>query len=283
MGWGVVGGFVGRAWHRRGMGVELVADCERCAGLCCVALPFATTADFAIDKPAGVACPNLSVDFSCRIHDRLRPEGFPGCIAYDCSGAGQRVTQVVFAGRTWRSDPAIAESMFAAFRVVRPVHELLALLQEAAALAAGSPLLADVEAVVVELERATDASPEDLVRLDVDELRARTAAVLRPVSARARAGASAAAVDLGGADLVGADLRGRDLRGADLRGAILVGADLRQVDLGPASLLGADLRGADLSGADLTEALFLTRSQLVSARGDARTRLPRRLAAPDHW
>ena len=265
------------------MGVELVADCERCAGLCCVALPFAATADFAIDKPAGVPCPNLAVDFSCRIHDRLRPEGFPGCIAYDCTGAGQRVTQVVFGGRTWRSDPAIAESMFAVFRAVRSVHELLALLEEAAVLAAGSPLVADVEALAIELEQATDASPEDLARLDVDGLRARTAAVLRPVSGRARAGASAAAVDLGGADLVGADLRRRDLCGADLRGAILVGADLREVDLGPASLLGADLRGVDVSGADLSSVVFLTRSQLASARGDARTRLPSRLRAPDHW
>ena len=113
------------------MALDLVADCGRCAGLCCVALPFAATADFAIDKAAGVPCPNLADDFSCRIHDRLRPEGFPGCIAYDCSGAGQRVTQVVFDGRTWRSDPTIAESMFATFRVVRPVHELLVLLQEA--------------------------------------------------------------------------------------------------------------------------------------------------------
>jgi hypothetical protein len=29
----------------------LRADCGSCAGLCCVALPFARTADFAIDKP----------------------------------------------------------------------------------------------------------------------------------------------------------------------------------------------------------------------------------------
>ena len=31
----------------------LHADCARCAALCCVLPPFAASADFAIDKPAG--------------------------------------------------------------------------------------------------------------------------------------------------------------------------------------------------------------------------------------
>lgn len=29
---------------------EVRADCSRCFGLCCVALPFARSADFAVDK-----------------------------------------------------------------------------------------------------------------------------------------------------------------------------------------------------------------------------------------
>ena len=37
---------------------RLRADCARCAGLCCVAPAFAASADFAIDKPAGHACPH---------------------------------------------------------------------------------------------------------------------------------------------------------------------------------------------------------------------------------
>ena len=248
-----------------------------------MALPFAATVDFALDKPAGVPCPNLGDDFTCRIHDRLRPAGFSGCITYDCFGAGQRVTQDSFGGRTWRSDPTIAEPMFAAFRVLRPVHELLTYLREATALAAGSRGEAEVVALIEHMERVTAGGPEELAGIDLDQLRARTAEVLRPVSSRARAGASAADVDLGGADLFGADLRRRDLCGADLRGAVLVGADLRSVDLGPASLLGADLRGADLRGADLRRVLFLTQSQAQSARGDAATQLPAVRTRPAHW
>ncbi len=50
---------------------DLRADCERCFGLCCVAPAFSASADFAIDKPAGQACPNLQAAFRCGIHQRL--------------------------------------------------------------------------------------------------------------------------------------------------------------------------------------------------------------------
>ena len=68
---------------------ELQADCARCFGLCCVALPFAASADFAVDKAAGSPCRNLRTDFGCGIHAELRQRGFNGCTVYDCFGAGQ--------------------------------------------------------------------------------------------------------------------------------------------------------------------------------------------------
>ena len=64
---------------------RLRADCSRCAGLCCVAPAFAASADFAIDKPAGHACPNLRNDARCGIHAGFtgrgprRPETSSGC------------------------------------------------------------------------------------------------------------------------------------------------------------------------------------------------------------
>ncbi|OOL30052.1 pentapeptide repeat-containing protein, partial [Rhodococcus rhodochrous] len=65
--------------------------------------------------------------------------------------------------------------------------------------------------------------------------------------------------------------------------ALLVAADLREADLRRADLIGADLRDADLRGADLTGSLFLVQSQVDSARGDARTRLPATVARPTRW
>src|SRR2546421_13112310 len=87
---------------------DLKPDCERCCGLCCVAPAFAVSPEFAIDKGPGEPCPNLTKDFRCGIHDRLRVEGFRGCVAYDCFGAGQKVTQVTFNGRHWRGSPGTA-------------------------------------------------------------------------------------------------------------------------------------------------------------------------------
>src|SRR4051794_15821152 len=110
---------------------HLRADCSRCAGLCCVAPAFAASADFAIDKPAGCACPNLQDDFRCGIHPQLRGRGFPGCTVFDCFGAGQPLTQVAFGGRSWREAPELAASESAVCPVLGQLHEMLCSLSEA--------------------------------------------------------------------------------------------------------------------------------------------------------
>jgi len=261
--------------------LELHADCSRCFALCCVAPAFSRSADFAIDKAAGVPCPNLRADDRCAIHARLRERGFAGCVAYDCFGAGQKLSQATFGGRDWRREPGIAEPMFATLPVLRQLHELLWYLAEALALAAAAGLRDGLRGALAEVEAAAGGDPAALLRLDVPALRGRVDVLLREASRRARARLRGA--DRTRADLAGADLRRVDLRGASLRGALLIGADLRGADLRLVDLIGADLRGADLSGADLAESLFVTRSQVDAALGDAATRLPDALRAPAHW
>ncbi len=273
--------------------VELRADCARCAGLCCVALTFARSADFAIDKPAGEACPHLAPGFGCTIHARLRDEGMPGCVAYDCFGAGQHLTQVTFAGVDWRSSPGTAGAMFDAFAIMRQLHELLWYLDEALRLAPARPLHPELRAIRDGIETLTELPAESLMVVDVTATREETGALLGRASDLARAGAVSRAgpdvrkrrgpIDRRGADLAGADLRGADLRGVNLRGAVLIGADLRRADLRLVDLAGADLRGADVSQADLRESLFLTGSQLESMRGDLVTRLSPTRIRPAHW
>jgi Pentapeptide repeats (8 copies) len=263
---------------------SLRADCGRCVGLCCVAPAFSASADFAIDKAAGQPCPNLQPDFGCGIHARLRQRGFPGCAAYDCLGAGQKVAQVTFGGQDWRRTPGIAAQMFRVFTIMRQLHELLWYLGEALALPAARPLRTELSDALEETERLTRGSPAALEALELTGYRRDVAALLRRASELARAGpGSPGGADLAAADLVGKDLTDADLRNASLRGAVLVGADLRGADLGGADLTGADLRGADLRGADLTGSIFLTQSQVEAARGDAGTRLPPPLTSPAHW
>ncbi|MEV0579507.1 pentapeptide repeat-containing protein [Streptomyces sp. NPDC050392] len=262
----------------------LRADCGNCFGLCCVALTLTRSADFAVNKAAGTPCGNLQDDFRCGIHTRLRTEGFAGCTVYDCFGAGQKVSQEIFGGRDWRTEPESARQMFEVFPVVRQLHELLRYLTEAASMAPARPLHAEIRRTLEATDRLTRLDADAFADLDVAAHRDEVAALLARTSELVRATAPRKKKrDHRGADLIGARLKGADLRGADLRGAYLIAADLAGADLRLADLIGADFRDADLSGADLTGALFLTQAQVNAARGNGATRLSPALDRPAHW
>ncbi|MEV7774716.1 pentapeptide repeat-containing protein [Kitasatospora sp. NPDC086791] len=260
----------------------LRADCGSCFGLCCVALPFAAGSDFAVNKAAGTPCRNLRTDFGCGIHARLRDSGFQGCTVYDCFGAGQRVSQVTFGGRSWREEPDSAGPMFEVFPIVRQLHELLRYLTEALTFEPARAVHAELRQALAETDRLAGGTPEEILAIDVPAHRQRVSELLLRASELVRAAVPRRREHRGG-DLFGARLRGADLRGANLRGALLVAADLSGADLRLADLIGADLRDTDLSGADLGTALYLTQAQLHAARGDAATRLPAGLTRPAHW
>lgn len=106
---------------------DLTSDCSRCAALCCVALDIDKGPMFALSKPAGAPCPNLS-GHRCTIHEHLETRGFRGCVAYDCAGAGQRITQSRFNGESWRDAPEILAAMIRDFGNLRPLHERMTIL-----------------------------------------------------------------------------------------------------------------------------------------------------------
>ena len=230
---------------------------------------------FAFAKDAGEPCRNLDASYGCSIHASLRQAGMGGCTSYECFGAGQHVTQVVYEGATWRGSADGGAEMFSVFAVVQRLHEMLVLLDQASALAPG----ADLVRLGEEVSAATHGRPEDILDTDLDELAGLVGEALRGVSRAVRGDGPTYA----GHDLMGQDLRATDLGSADLRGALLIAADLRDAVLDRTDLLGADLRDTDLSGADLSTTLFLTQPQLNSARGSAATRLPAHLRRPVGW
>jgi uncharacterized protein YjbI with pentapeptide repeats len=271
---------------------QLKADCDRCIGLCCVAPTFLASADFAISKPAGQACPNLGADHRCTIHSELRQSGFRGCTVFDCFGAGQQITQVTFKGNHWRDGKAVATEMFAVFEVMRQLYESLWYLTEARTLlgtdrpAAPEPatgLIDRVNDARQRVEQLTECGTNDLRALEPVAFRREIGALLGQVSEFVRGPDATSANDHRNADLIEAKFRGADLRAANLRGAYLIGADLRNADLRMADLLGADLRATDLGNADLSTAIFVTQPQIEAAHGDNRTRIPPILARPNHW
>lgn len=270
---------------------NLRADCENCFGLCCVALYFSSSEGFPIDKDVGQPCVNLQPDFRCCVYKDLRELGLKGCTAFDCFGAGQKVSQVNFGGYDWRKFPQSAKKMFEVFQIIRQLHELLWYLTEAMTLHPDHLIHGALSSMLDKTERITYLSPDVLMELDVAVHRADVNTLLQKTSEYVRAVARSVQKTplrrlktLGGkVDLIGADLKRTDLRGENLRGAYLIAADLRGVNLSGADLIGADLRDADLREADLTNSIFLTQAQINTAIGDTSTKLPSSLTRPTHW
>jgi hypothetical protein len=155
----------------------LRADCSACVGLCCVIPPFDALQGFGFDKAAETPCRHLCGDHRCGIHERLLPEGFSGCVAFDCLGAGQRLTALArerFGSADWRERPEVARWLFAAYPGVRQLQEGLATLRLAAGLP-GAP--AHFASLADELEAGAAAWP-GLDPAAIDAWRARVAEAL---------------------------------------------------------------------------------------------------------
>lgn len=261
---------------------SLRPDCAGCAALCCVALSFGASSEFAADKAPGVACPNLREGLDCGIHEELRASGYRGCALFDCFGAGQLVTARTCAGVRWQEGGAGAARLFAVFDVMRRLKELLWYLADAAD--AAGPLSGAIGEMRQAVQALVGEDAAHLERLDVLALQERVYELLAAASgARRHELSSCSGLALAGADLRNADFTRTNLRGADLRYAQLAPAVLAGADLEGADLLGADLRDADVRGARLAGSLYLTQSQVESADGDDATTLPAAIRRPAHW
>jgi hypothetical protein len=157
---------------------DMTSDCGNCAALCCIALAFDAGDDFAIDKPAGLPCPNLDGRLGCSLYNRLEQEGFPGCVRYECRGAGQRVTQEVFDGATWATTPDITQPMLDAFATMRKIHDGIELLLVAERLDLPESYEAEREALLEIYARDGDWSEADLAAFTASDAPSRLAAFL---------------------------------------------------------------------------------------------------------
>ncbi len=270
---------------------ELRVDCEKCFGLCCVALYFSASEGFPVNKDAGKPCINLQSDFTCSIHESLTNKGLKGCTAYDCFGAGQKVAQVTYNGHDWRQAPESAKQMFEAFLIMRQLHEMIWYLTQAFILQTDQGIREDISSLLDSTERLTLLDVDSLLALDVTIHRTKVNILLKNTSEWVRAKMhSKKNTSLKNRnsnsqrlDYFGADLRKINLKGADLRGACLIAANLRGVDLSGADLIGADLRDADIRDADLRGSIFLTQAQLNTTKGNSHTKLPVMLVRPTYW
>lgn len=270
---------------------ELRVNCEKCFGLCCVALYFSASEGFPTNKDVGKPCINLQPDFTCSVHKNLRKKGLKGCTAYDCFGAGQKVSQVTYGGHDWQQVPESAKQMFEVFLIMRQLHEMLWYLTQAFILQTDQGIKDKIILLLDNTERLTLLDVNSLLALNVTSHRTKVNILLKNTSKFVRTKSHSEKntpsrnqnANSQRLDYFGADLRKTNLRCADLRGACLIAANLRGVDLSGADLIGADLRDADLSGANLMNSIFLTQSQINTAKGDSNTKLPFMLIRPTYW
>lgn len=267
----------------------LQADCEQCFGLCCVALPYAKSADFPIDKESGVPCSHLQTDYRCDIHSNLRGKQFKGCTVFECFGAGQKVSQQTYANVTWQNNPSIAKEMFQVFPIMHQLHEMLAYLQEALSHEAASSLFSSLYMAIEETEQTTNLPGRLLLDYDINAHRRKVnpllleASVLIREKARKQASPKNASRFEKRRDFIGANLQEANLQGLNLRGALFIATNLRKANLREADFIGADFRDANICGADLRGSIFLTQVQVNAAIGDRETKLPSSLSQPPHW
>lgn len=270
---------------------SLMIDCEKCVGLCCVALFFSKTEGFPQDKIAGKPCINLKSDFGCSVHKNLRSKGLKGCTSYDCFGAGQKVAQLTFKGTDWRENPDIANKMFDVFVVMRQLHEMLWYLMDACTFISNTTVKKKLSSLIDETEKLTHLGPEEILNINVEQHRLKVNTVLREVNEFVKLSVSdykkrnSKNMKLlkDTYDFIGQNLTNTNLVGANFAGALLIASNMKNSDLTGANLIGADLRDADVRGANLEDSIFLTQSQVNTAKGDLNTKLPKGLVRPSYW
>jgi hypothetical protein len=146
-----------------------VTDCDRCAALCCTLLGFEASPAFALAKPEGVPCPHLCGARCCGIHASLAANGFAGCAAYDCHGAGPHATA------RFAAAPLAERERHELFAVLRELHELLWILD-------GAARFLDVADLIASLERAGRSTTHELLALDLAPYRAAVRTRLAPLA-----------------------------------------------------------------------------------------------------
>jgi hypothetical protein len=144
-----------------------------------VAPPFDATQGFGYDKPAHLPCVNLRADFRCAIYERLPEHGFSACPTFDCHGAGQYVTQVVFQGAHWRDAPERAAAMFALYPRMRALHEALALLTVARTHFGDPATRAEVDARLARIDALRAVLAQDRSSVDAGAILRETLRWLR--------------------------------------------------------------------------------------------------------
>lgn len=259
---------------------KLKIDCEKCSGLCCVALYCTKTDGFPADKEAGKPCKQLMPDFRCAIHSKLANKNMRGCLAYDCFGAGQKTTQIYYQYGTWNTNPQQANEIFEIFITIVQLHQMLWYLIEAFTLTSDEHLKLVIDTLIFENEQMSRQSPEIISQLDIEKYRLEVNQVLKQITSMISVKASD---KIRSTDYFGRDFKKANLDGRDFSMSMMIAANLEGCSLRQTNFLGADMRDANLKNTDLSESIFLTQMQINATKGNSKTKIPINLSRPASW
>lgn len=259
---------------------QLHINCEKCCGLCCVALFCAKTDGFPANKIAGIPCQKLMPDFRCEIHSELVQSKMRGCLAYDCFGAGQKVTQNCYPKVNWQTEPQYAKQMFEVFLVIFQLHQMLWYLIEASSFILGETMKMNLDELILENERMTALLPDDILNLDIELYRLKVNEILKEVTKKI---ALDSAKGEQKKDFFGKKFNRANLDGRDFSMSLMIAANLEGCSLNYTNFLGADMRDANIKNTDLSKSVFLTQMQINATKGNRNTKLPKGLEYPDVW
>lgn len=165
---------------------DLIEDCANCADLCCVAFEFDAEQGFSLEKPVNTPCEKLCQTGGCSVHATRSEIGMSPCLGYSCQGAGQYVTQTLFAGAHWRRDPKILAKMTDAMRELAVIREQLVLLFSAQKLALPDYKQEELAEIQAMLDPAEGWTLEALNLGPSETLKAYTHAFLRTLTSYTR-------------------------------------------------------------------------------------------------
>lgn len=261
---------------------SMKCDCAHCSGLCCIALFFSKVDGFPINKSAGYPCINLLKDYRCKIHSQLESKKMKGCIGYDCFGAGQHVTQVIYKGDTWNNTPERSTEIFDVFIAVYDLYQIRYYLEESLLIIPAQSLEKSLQSLIDENITICNGSPHAILSFDLDEYRNRSNIVLKQVCKLLEHSLKIDTPKTPKSFFAG-NFKGKNMSGTDLSTLLLIAADFENCIFNGTIFLGADTRDTNFTNADLREAVFLTQGQINSAKGSTSTKLPAHLDYPPTW
>lgn len=264
----------------RALKSNLSINCKECSGLCCVALYFSKLDGFPENKKAGKPCINLNnSNYTCEVYAQLESKHLKGCLAYDCFGAGQKVTQESKSKGTWNTNNTIKQDIFKTFEINQLLNQILWYLLEAYTICDESEMNR-IKQLIKENSILTKKEPHELLVSDIETYRNEVNVELKQLTYELAKKSNRKIESKFQFEM---DYSNQDLSYMDFTMTYLIGSNLDGCKLQYTNFLGTDLRDVSVKNTDLSECIFLTQFQVNSMLGNSRTLLPNGLSTPTHW